>query len=159
MEGDKDGHRLSGAIFSFNDGVSTSDITVTSGTDGIMATTPVQGETAVNKFELAVRNAPYVLTETTAPNGYNKLTNAVNVEVLTTGVSARLGDTTTQYTVTGDGTEQSPYVVVITNSGGKELPMTGGSGTLPYTLGGIALIMASALMYGFRMRRRERRLN
>ena len=30
---------------------------------------------------------------------------------------------------------------------------------LPYSLGGIARIMASALMYGFRMRRRERRLN
>ena len=42
---------------------------------------------------------------------------------------------------------------------GYELPSTGGPGTLPYTLGGLMLIIASALMYGFRMRRRERRLN
>jgi len=48
---------------------------------------------------------------------------------------------------------------MVMNSAGATLPNTGGSGTLPYTLGGIALIMASALMYGFRMRRRERRLN
>lgn len=51
------------------------------------------------------------------------------------------------------------YTVTVNNSTGVVLPNTGGSGTLPYTLGGIALIMASALMYGFRMRRRERRLN
>ena len=48
--------------------------------------------------------------------------------------------------------------VTISNEPGSALPNTGGSGTLPYTLGGIGLIMASALMYIFRMRRRERRL-
>ena len=58
-----------------------------------------------------------------------------------------------------DDEETGAYILLVTNSAGEELPMTGGSGTLPYTLGGIALIMASALMYGFRVRRRERRLN
>ena len=47
----------------------------------------------------------------------------------------------------------------INNPSGAKLPMTGGPGTTLYTLGGFCLIMASALMYGFRMRRRERRLN
>ena len=56
-----------------------------------------------------------------------------------------------------DGT--TIYVIKIRNSSGIELPHTGGSGTLPYTFGGIAFITASALMYGFRKRRRERRLN
>ena len=50
------------------------------------------------------------------------------------------------------------YTFTVHNSNGVELPMTGGPGTFLYTLGGITLIMASALMYGFRMRRRERRL-
>jgi LPXTG-motif cell wall-anchored protein len=48
------------------------------------------------------------------------------------------------------------YVVVITNTAGVELPMTGGIGTHINTLSGLVL-MAGALMYGFRMRRRERR--
>ena len=34
------------------------------------------------------------------------------------------------------------------------IPSTGGPGTLPYTLGGAALLIASALIYCFRMRRR-----
>jgi LPXTG-motif cell wall-anchored protein len=51
------------------------------------------------------------------------------------------------------------YTVIITNTTGVELPMTGGPGTLIYTLSGLMLIAFSVLMYGFRMRRRERRCN
>ena len=46
----------------------------------------------------------------------------------------------------------------IANNAGYELPKAGGPGTFIYTLSGLMLIMATALMYGFRMRRRERRL-
>jgi LPXTG-motif cell wall-anchored protein len=42
---------------------------------------------------------------------------------------------------------------------GVALPSTGGPGTLLYTLSGLALICGAALMFIFRMRRRERRLN
>ena len=51
------------------------------------------------------------------------------------------------------------WIVTISNNAGVELPMTGGPGTLLYTLSGLALMLGAALMYGFRMRRRERRLN
>jgi hypothetical protein len=51
------------------------------------------------------------------------------------------------------------YVIRIRDSKGVELPFTGGPGTLIYTLSGMMLIFAAAMMYGFRMRRRERRLN
>jgi hypothetical protein len=37
------------------------------------------------------------------------------------------------------------------------LPRTGRAGLLPHTLGGSAYIFATALMYGFGERRRERR--
>ena len=47
--------------------------------------------------------------------------------------------------------------IAIRNQKGVELPETGGPGTLAYTLSGIALLLASALMYGFRMRHGERR--
>ena len=58
-----------------------------------------------------------------------------------------------------DGTTIAGYTFTINNSTGVELPHTGGSGTLPYTLGGLILMIISASMYGFRMRRRERRLD
>ena len=49
------------------------------------------------------------------------------------------------------------YTILVPNNLGKELPHTGGPGTGLYTLGGIMLLFASALLYGFRMRREERR--
>ena len=42
----------------------------------------------------------------------------------------------------------------IANKPGTELPHTGGSGTLPYTLAGLALIVAAGLMYSFRIRQK-----
>ena len=49
------------------------------------------------------------------------------------------------------------WQITVYNSKGYQLPSTGGPGTMLYTFGGIALLIASALMYGFRMRRGERR--
>ncbi len=98
----------------------------------------------------------YYLYEIKAPSGYNKLSEAVLMNVSEDSVKL------TQYDVihTYDSRDsQGYYVVGVSNSTGRELPHTGGSGTLPYTLSGIALVMASALMYGFRMRRGERRFN
>ncbi|MBR2560668.1 MAG: LPXTG cell wall anchor domain-containing protein [Eubacterium sp.] len=111
-------------------------------------------------IELPVNTNNYTLTETNAPDGYNKMTENVLFTVSTTGVSATgSGYSVTSATETVDGVSVMVYTIKVQNSAGVELPMTGGSGTLPYTLGGITLIMASALMYGFRMRRRERGLN
>ena len=47
--------------------------------------------------------------------------------------------------------------ISVLNELGHALPNTGGSGTLPYKLSGILLLLASAFIYGFRMRREERR--
>ena len=69
------------------------------------------------------------------------------------------------YTITAATQREDVYIdntnltITVLNTPGKELPNTGGFGTLPYTLGGLMLIISSALMYGFRMRRRERRSN
>ncbi|MBR3251093.1 MAG: LPXTG cell wall anchor domain-containing protein, partial [Erysipelotrichaceae bacterium] len=113
----------------------------------------------------------YQLTETKAPDGYIILTKHVYFEVYkdTDGsLKARLTDEagtavdspTDMAAIDGPGTGDTPiYTVTIKNTPGAILPNTGGFGTLPYTLGGLMLVMASALMYGFRMRRRERRLN
>ena len=101
----------------------------------------------------------YRLTETKAPDGYIILTNKIYFNLTTDGIT--LCDENGS-ALTYDNAEVSGddlLTVTVKNTPGESLPNTGGSGTLPYTLGGIALIMASALMYGFRMRRRERRLN
>ncbi len=130
---------LADAVFTIN------GETLTSGQDGY-----------TEVIELPTSNTPYDLIETEAPAGYNKLTEAVKVTVSSSGVTYQQGMGQPQ---TAEKDADGNYVVHVTNNSGYELPNTGGSGTLPYTLGGIALIMASALMYGFRMRRRERRLN
>ena len=49
------------------------------------------------------------------------------------------------------------WEITVYNSKGVELPRTGGPGTLLYTLGGMMLLIFSAVLYGFRMRHGERR--
>ena len=122
--------------------------------NGTTLTSGQDGYTAV--IELPTSGTPYDLIETEAPAGYNKLTEAVKVTVSSSGVTYQQGMGQPQ---PAEKDADGNYVVHVTNNSGHELPNTGGPGTLPYTLGGIALIMASALVYGFRMRRRERRLN
>lgn len=48
------------------------------------------------------------------------------------------------------------YMVEITNTEYYELPETGGSGTLKFTIGGL-LLTAGSLLYGYRLRRKQRK--
>lgn len=61
---------------------------------------------------------------------------------------------------TGKTTDSSTVVITNTREGGDyELPETGGKGTYYYTIGGL-LLMGTALMWGFKKRRkRERRID
>ena len=99
----------------------------------------------------------YKLVEITPPDGYIVIEKETYFKVNEAGSAhiIELANGTTNALVSGT----NDNTVSIKNTPGAALPNTGGSGTLPYTLGGIAFIMASALMYGFRMRRRERRSN
>jgi LPXTG-motif cell wall-anchored protein len=84
----------------------------------------------------------------------------VNITVSKSGITY---DESTTLSSSGNGItydeETGVYKLLVTNSAGEELPHTGGTGTLPYTLGGIAMILASAAMYGFRMRRKRKEVN
>ncbi|MBQ7175015.1 MAG: VWA domain-containing protein [Lachnospiraceae bacterium] len=110
----------------------------------------------------------YQLVETKAPEGYVILTKNIYFEVYKEGsvLKARLTnedgnpvESPTEYSkIEESGTDAEPvYTVSVKNTPGASLPSTGGHGTLPYTLGGLLLMLGSAMMYGFRMRRRERR--
>ena len=83
------------------------------------------------------------------------------------GIAVRLTDAEGHDLVEGEGNPKTTdknvelsnnaMTITLENAPGAELPHTGGSGKLPYTLSGMILFFTSALMYGFRMRRRERR--
>lgn len=111
----------------------------------------------------ALPEGDYKLTETKAPSGYLILTKDIyftvqvsddentSVVVATTGQEsfADVGASVKQTTKKDD-------TLVITNTPGDELPMTGGPGTNLFTITGTALIVG-ALMYGSVSRRRNER--
>ncbi len=114
--------------------------------------TMTNGEEGLYYTDLA--DGTYTLTETAAPAGYI-VTDADTMVYVNNGEIYSDAALTTKYGTNSNG----DYIIKVKNQTGHELPMTGGTGTIPYTLGGIALVGVAALMYVFKMRRRERRLN
>lgn len=92
---------------------------------------------ATGKFTIEGLDADtYYLTETKAPNGYNKLAGPVTIVIGENGVV--------------NGTTEAPQgvdEVKILNNTGTELPSTGGIGTtIFYVAGGVLVIGAAALL-------------
>ena len=90
----------------------------------------------------------YQLIETVAPAGYYLKTEPIVFTIVPGAVS---GADDTIFAITDEGN-----VFTVPNQSGSELPQTGGSGTIPYTIGGL-LIMAVALLCGYGSRRRHGR--
>lgn len=116
-------------------------------------------------FEGTLEAGNYTLTETNSPAGYNSLSNPVAITI-NPSTDKPVSSMQTDY---HGGEIQYPlidaetqtYIIYINNNPGAELPRTGGTGFIsPQTLCGImamAFVLATALMYGFRERRGERR--
>lgn len=103
-------------------------------------------ENGAVKFQNIPSGHTYTLTETGIPPGYSADGSKYIVTVAYNVVTV---------TVTDSGGNAKDWNGTIVNNTAYELPNTGGIGTTPYTLGGMALLTAAAaLMYSQRKRRR-----
>ena len=93
--------------------------------------TDANGTATFAKYEANGTNYDYYLVETQAPSGYNILDNAVKVNFTDAEVEATAG----------------VYTVKVPNSSGIQLPITGGTGTVIFTIIGIALMVGAVVLF------------
>lgn len=104
-------------------------------------------------FAMKLPKGYYKLKETETPPGYIINENCeIAFQVVDQGEN-QIVYTNTDFAVYDSNT----LTFTAKNTRGQSLPNTGGSGTALYTLSGIMLLLSSALLYGFRLRREERR--
>ena len=84
------------------------------------------------KYEANGAKYDYYLVETQAPSGYNLLTNAVKVNFADNDVDSN-----------------GVYTVDVANNSGIQLPVTGGTGTVIFTVIGIALMAGAVVLLVF----------
>lgn len=98
----------------------------------------------------------YKVVETKAPDGYNLLADEVKITVNGTDVKAFVGtkqiDSSDLTKAVDDETGVTTVTIVIHNNSGVVLPETGGTGTLLFTISGLALIASAAVIIVIRRR-------
>lgn len=118
-------------------------------------TTPDSGLIIVK----GVATGTYSITETEAPEGYNKLSDPVSVTAVKTG--AETTNTTTYFDADGNQIDQHSETgfdvlveidelaatpIVVVNKTGTELPSTGGIGTTIFHVAGAALVLGAGII-------------
>ena len=93
--------------------------------------TNANGVATFEKYEANGNKYDYYLVETQAPSGYNLLDNAVKVNFTDAVVAETNGI----------------YTVKIENTSGIQLPITGGTGTVIFTVVGIALMAGAVVLF------------
>ena len=151
----QNGTKLSGASFVIaKKGTDGSYATITESIQNAAGADVVnRGSTKDGKFEipdngitLKLSPGDYQLTEVKAPDGYNLLTNTVKFTIRAGELSVH---TDAMYYRNEEGNG-----VIIKNKAGVALPVTGGTGTILFNLGGMALMLI-ALGYVVMKRREE----
>ena len=148
---DQGGNPLEGATFSFAGGSIHES--------GLVSKISEGGTEALIYENNSLPIGEYTLSETDPPPGYNALPGDVTITVAVKNgqviVTASINGKAISYPQLSEN--GGMWTLQIANDEGIEIPHTGGSGHLPYTLSGLMFVIISALMYGIRMRRRERR--
>lgn len=103
-------------------------------------TTVGTSATTINGLKAGI----YYLHEIEAPEGYNKLTAPVKVEIIETKDGTSGNVTGVTYTV-NDGTASADSNVKIDNKTGSMLPSTGGMGTIGLTALGVGVVALGVL--------------
>lgn len=112
---------------------------------------------------IGLGNGEYWLEETVAPNGYNKLTSRVKVEIKDANLIAKTLENqtaTNDETVNSDTNQSFPltgvkYVeggVRVINSTGAELPTTGGIGTMLFVIIGSVMVLGFGVLLVTKLR-------
>lgn len=126
------------------------------GESGVEAITPASGKIQFKGLDAGT----YYLKETTTPDGYNKLTGPITIEITPTYENEKLTKYEVRYTynnkevvVSSDRKDQSPTIEV-ENKSGTELPNTGGIGAVIFTIAGVA-ILAVVMICSMRSKKRK----
>lgn len=93
--------------------------------------TDANGVATFEKYEANGTKYDYYLVETQAPSGYNILNNAEKVNFTDSDVA----------------TTEGVYTVKVPNKSGIQLPITGGTGTVIFTIIGIALMVGAVMLF------------
>lgn len=99
--------------------------------------TPESGKVIIRGLEAGT----YKLTETDAPEGYNKVEGDIEVTISAT---YKADGTLESWKVNTDGTN---HEVEVENHAGTLLPGTGGMGTVIFTVVGVAIVVCGAVWY------------
>lgn len=117
---------LAGATFKLTSDTDTTGTSLTTGEDGTVKFTGLKAGT-------------YYVEETAAPSGYNINSKKFTITISTSGV------------VTGDSVNNSKLTV---NDYPLTVPQTGGTGTIMFTIGGVALIACAGVLFFILMRKK-----
>lgn len=133
-----------GAYRKAESGTETGDTTVTVGAEGSGA----QGMLTLSGLDAGT----YYLTETKAPDGYNKLGSPIKITITDTDPADGIVNDGADGANGADGYVEQR----VENSDGFQLPTTGGIGTVLFTAGGVLLMGLGVIVLVFVSLRRRR---
>ena len=158
---------LAGAKFSLytseqdaKDGTNAITVSAVEGTPGSYVVDPASkntvfesvdskiGENDYNLHVNGLAEGTYYLKEVEAPDGYNKLTDAVKITI------AKSGDTTVEnWTISKSDKDEPDKIIDIENSTGSLLPSTGGKGAIAFGI--VAAILVLGVVVSFMRDKRK----